>query len=307
MNTAMKTVRTLISLLAVGLATSALSASPVAPKAFGSAQDAADALVAAAAADDVPALLAIFGSDGKALVSSGDDVQDRNDLAGFARQAKEKLAVIPDPKDPHRASLAIGPDGWPFPVPLVEKGGKWTFATKSGLREVVDRRIGSNELDAIEICHGYVEAQKDYASEDRNGNGVLEYAQRTISTPGTRDGLVWKNPDGTLEGPVSEAIARAISEGYSDRTKPFHGYHFRILMRQGPSARGGALDYVIGGKMIGGFALVAWPSSYRVSGVKTFIVNHDGVVFEKDLGKDTAATASKMTRFDPDKTWKALP
>jgi hypothetical protein len=307
MNTAMKTFRTLISLVAAGLATSALSASPAAPKAFGSAQEAADALVAAAAADDVPALLGIFGSDGKALVSSGDDVQDRNDLAGFARMAREKIAVIPDPKDPHRASLAIGPDAWPFPVPLVEKGGKWTFATKSGLREVVDRRIGSNELDAIEICHGYVEAQKDYASEDRNGNGVLEYAQRTISTPGMRDGLVWKNPDGTLDGPVSEAIARAISEGYSDRTKPFHGYHFRILKGQGPSARGGALDYVIGGKMIGGFALVAWPASYRVSGVKTFLVNHDGVVFEKDLGKDSGAIASKMTRFDPDKTWKALP
>jgi hypothetical protein len=303
----MNTVRTLISLVAAGFATSALSASPAAPKAFGSAQEAADALVAAAAADDVPALLGIFGSDGKALVSSGDDVQDRNDLAGFARQAREKIGVVPDPKDPHRASLEIGPDAWPFPVPLVEKGGKWTFATKSGLREVVDRRIGSNELDAIEICTGYVEAQKDYASEDRNGNGVLEYAQRTISTPGMRDGLVWKNPDGTLEGPVSETIARAISEGYSDRTKPFHGYHFRILRRQGPSARGGALDYVIGGKMIGGFALVAWPGSYRVSGVKTFLVNHDGVVFEKDLGKDTGAIASKMTRFDPDKTWKALP
>jgi hypothetical protein len=303
----MKTLRNLISLLAVGLAASALGAGPVAPKAFGSAQDAADALLAAAAAADVPALLGIFGSDGKALVSSGDDVQDQNDLAGFARQAREKIGVVPDPKDPHRASLEIGPDAWPFPVPLVEKGGKWTFATKSGLREVVDRRIGSNELDAIEICHGYVEAQKDYASEDRNGNGVLEYAQRTISTPGMRDGLVWKNPDGTLDGPVSETIARAISEGYSDRTKPFHGYHFRILRRQGPSARGGALDYVIGGKMIGGFALVAWPASYRVSGVKTFIVNHDGVVYEKDLGKDTGAIASKMTRFDPDRTWKALP
>jgi hypothetical protein len=303
----MNTLRNLISLLAVGLAASALGASPVAPKAFGSAQDAADALLAAAAAADVPALLGIFGSDGKALVSSGDDVQDQNDLAGFARQAREKIGVVPDPKDPHRASLAIGPDAWPFPVPLVEKGGKWTFATKSGLREVVERRIGSNELDAIEICHGYVEAQKDYASEDRNGNGVLEYAQRTISTPGMRDGLVWKNTDGTLDGPVSETIARAISEGYSDRTKPFHGYHFRILRRQGPSARGGALDYVIGGKMIGGFALVAWPASYRVSGVKTFLVNHDGVVYEKDLGKDTGAIASKMTRFDPDRTWKALP
>jgi hypothetical protein len=152
-----------------------------------------------------------------------------------------------------------------------------------------------------------VEAQKEYAEEDRDGNGVLEYAQKVISTKGKRDGLVWWNADGTLGGPVSEAIARAIAEGYKDKTKPFHGYRFRVLKKQGSHARLGKLDYVIGGKMIGGFALVAWPAAYRVSGVKTFIVSHDGVVLEKDLGKDTGKVASGMDRFDPDPSWQVVP
>jgi hypothetical protein len=303
----MRTLRTLITLVALGFASGTLGASAAGPKTFPTARDAADALVAAAAAQDVAALDAIFGPDGKALVSSGDDVQDRNDRTTFAESARKKLGVVPDPKDPHRATVVVGDQDWPFPAPLVEKDGKWSFAAKSGLREVVDRRIGSNELDAIQIAHGYVDAQKEYASEDRNGDGVLEYAQRIISTPGTRDGLAWKNPDGSLGGPVSEQIAHAIAAGYTDKTKPFHGYYFRILKKQGKSARLGAMDYVIGGRMIGGFALVAWPATYRSSGVKTFIVSHDDVVYEKDLGADTAKIVSKMDRFDPDKTWKALP
>jgi Protein of unknown function (DUF2950) len=214
---------------------------------------------------------------------------------------------VVDPKDPKRATVVAGPDGWPFPAPLVEKDGKWAFASKQGVTELVDRRIGSNELDAIEICHGYVEAQKAYAEEDRNGNGVLEYAQRIISTKGQRDGLVWWGADGKLEGPISEGIAKAIAQGYKDKTKPFHGYHFRVLKKQGPNARLGTLDYVIGGKMIGGFALVAWPAAYRTSGVKTFLVSHDGVVYEKDLGTDTARIASGITRFDPGEGWTPVP
>ena len=303
----MKPFKTLIPMLALLLSTSALAAPPSGPRTFATAREAADALVAAAGADDAPALLAIFGPDGKPLVSSGDPVQDRNDRAHFATLAKEKLEVVVDPKDPKRATVVAGPDAWPFPAPLVEKDGKWSFAAKSGVTELVDRRIGSNELDAIEICRGYVEAQKEYAEEDRNGNGVLEYAQKVISTKGQRDGLVWWNADGSIGGPVSDIIAKAISDGYKDKTKPFHGYRFRVLKKQGPHARLGALDYVIGGKMIGGFALVAWPASYRSSGVKTFIVNHDGVIYEKDLGEDTAKTASGITRFDPGEGWKALP
>jgi hypothetical protein len=303
----MNFLKTLIPMLALLVSTSALAASPPGPRTFATAQAAADALVAAAGADDAKALLAIFGPDGKKLVSSGDEVQDRNDRAAFAALAKEKLEVVVDPKDPKRATVVAGPDGWPFPAPLVEKDGKWAFASKQGVTELVDRRIGSNELDAIEICHGYVEAQKEYAAEDRNGNGVLEYAQRIISTKGQRDGLVWWGADGKLEGPISEAIAKAIAQGYKDKTKPFHGYHFRVLKKQGPNARLGTLDYVIGGKMIGGFALVAWPAAYRTSGVKTFLVNHDGVVYEKDLGKDTATIASGITRFDPGEGWTPVP
>jgi hypothetical protein len=303
----MKTFKTLIPMLALLVSTSALAAPPAGPRTFASAREAADALVTAAGADDTKALVALFGPDGKPLVSSGDAVRDRNDRAHFTALAKEKLDVVVDPKDPKRATVVAGPDAWPFPAPLVEKDGKWAFAVKSGVRELIDRRIGSNELDAIEICVGYVEAQKEYAEEDRNGNGVLEYAQKVISTKGQRDGLVWWNAEGSIGGPVSDLIAKAISDGYRDRTKPFHGYYFRVLKKQGPHARLGALDYVVGGKMIGGFALVAWPASYRVSGVKTFLVNHDGVVFEKDLGPDTAKTASAITRFDPGEGWKALP
>jgi Protein of unknown function (DUF2950) len=303
----MRTLRILTLLAGLAATPVALGAGPAGPRAFPSTRQAADALLAAAAAGDVPALLAIFGPDGKALVASGDDVQDRNDRAQFAALAKERLVVLANPQDPRRATLLVGPDGWPFPVPLVEKDGKWTFASKDGVREVVDRRVGSNELDAIEICRGFVEAQWEYAEEDHDGNGVLEYAQRVISTPGKRDGLAWRNPDGSVGGPVSEIIARAIADGYTDRTKPFHGYRFRVLKRQGSHARLGTLDYVIGGKMIGGFALVAWPASYRSTGVKTFIVNHDGVVLEKDLGKDTARIASGMTRFDPGQGWTPVP
>jgi hypothetical protein len=303
----MKTFKILIPMLALLLSTSALAASPAGPRTFATAREAADALVAAAGADDAKALMAIFGSDGKPLVSSGDAVQDRNDRAHFAALAKEKLEVVVDPKDAKRATVLAGPDAWPFPAPLVEKDGRWSFAARSGVRELVDRRIGSNELDAIEICRGFVEAQKEYAEEDRDGNGVLEYAQKVISTAGKRDGLAWWNEDGSIGGPVSDIIAKAISDGYKDKTEPFHGYRFRVLKKQGPHARLGTLDYVIGGKMIGGFALVAWPAAYRSSGVKTFIVNHDGVVYEKDLGEDTVKVASGITRFDPGEGWKALP
>ncbi len=277
------------------------------PEAFPTARAAADALVAAAGKDDVKALLGILGPRGKALVVSGDDVQDRNDRAHFARAATEKLEVVTDPRSAHRATLAVGADAWPFPVPLVERDGKWTFSTKEGLKEVLDRRIGANELDAIEICRGYVDAQLEYASEDHDGNGVLEYAQKVVSAPGKRDGLVWNGPDGALEGPISDAIARAIAQGYTDRTKPFHGYRFRVLTRQGKHAPLGTMDYVVKGHMIGGFALVAWPAAYRSSGVKTFIVSHDGVVWEQDLGPDTAAIASRMKAFDPGPGWTKVP
>jgi hypothetical protein len=211
-----------------------------------------------------------------------------------------------DPKGAHRATIVVGNEGWPFPVPLVEKEGKWRFETKEGLHEVLARRIGADELDAIEICGGYVEAQHEYATEDRDGNGVLEYAQRVISSTGKRDGLAWRNPDGSLGGPMAADIASAIAEGYSDKTRPYHGYHFRVLKRQGPSAHLGAMSYVIHGKMIGGFALVAWPAAHGTSGVKTFIVSHDGIVYEKDLGRETTKLVRSMDRYNPDKSWHVV-
>ncbi len=305
-NGPMNTLATLLALLALSTTPGAARAAP-GPATFPSAREAAGALVTAAGADDVKALLALFGPDGKALVESGDPVQDRNDRASFVALAHERLEVVPDPKDPARALLVVGPDGWPFPVPLVERSGAWSFSARGGLREVVDRRVGANELDAIEICRGYVEAQQAYGERDLDGDGVHEYAQRVVSTDGKRDGLAWRNADGTLGGPISEAVARAIAEGYKDRAQPFHGYHFRILKKQGGHARLGALDYVIQGRMIGGFALLAWPAAYRSSGVKTFIVSHDGVVYEKDLGPDTAKLAGKMDRFDPGPGWTPVP
>lgn len=302
----MKTLRALLTLVSLVLAARSSAAATTAAKAFATPKEAAEALVAAAANEDVPALRALFGSDGARLVESGDDVQDRNDRARFAELAREKMDLVTDPADAHRMQIVVGNDAWPFPVPLVQKNGKWAFASKKGAHELLARRIGANELDAIEICRGYVEAQKEYAQEDRTGSGVLQYAQKVISTEGKRDGLVWRNPDGSLGGPVAEMIAAAIEEGYTDRKKPYHGYHFRVLKRQGRWARLGAMDYVIDGKMIGGFALVAWPAEYGVSGVKTFIVSHDGVVYEADLGPQTSEKVSHMDRFDPDKTWHVV-
>jgi len=302
----MRTLRVVLAFAALGFAATSFAAVPQAPKTFATPREAGKALVAAAAGDDVPALLAIFGSQGAKLVASGDEVQDRNDRARFAEIAREKLDVSTDPKRAHRAMLVVGREAWPFPVPLVEKKGKWAFSSKEGLHELLARRIGSNELDAIEICRGYVEAQQEYAEQDRDGDGVLEYAQKVISSPGKRDGLVWREPDGSLDGPIAEGIAAAISQGYTDKARPYHGYHFRILKRQGPAARLGAMDYVINGKMIGGFALVAWPAEYGGSGVATFIVNHDGVVHEKDLGRDTSKIVSRMDRYNPEKTWRVV-
>jgi hypothetical protein len=276
-------------------------------KAFDSPKAAADALVQAASAGDAAALLEIFGSSGEKIVASADPVKDKNDRERFAELAKEKLEVEVDPKNPHRAVLVAGADDWPFPVALVESKGKWRFATKEGLREVLYRRIGQDEIDAMDVCRGYVEAQVEYASEVRDESGARHYAQRILSTPGKRDGLAWMGADGKPEGPIAEGVAKAIEEGYTNRTEPYHGYLFKVLTAQGPAAPKGELDYVIQGQMIGGFALVAWPAEHRVTGVKTFLINHDGILYEKDLGPDTAKIASEMTAYNPDKTWKRVP
>ncbi|HTT19366.1 MAG TPA: DUF2950 domain-containing protein [Candidatus Sulfotelmatobacter sp.] len=275
-----------------------------AQESFASPEAAADAMIQAAEQNDTAALLKIFGPEGKEFVSSADPVQDKNYLAAFVGKTREKKSVTIDPKNSSKAVLSLGNDDWPFPVPIVKHGTKWIFDSKQGRDEILYRRIGANELDAIKICEGFVEAQEEYASEIRDDSGINQYAQRIISTPGKHDGLYWENPDGTPGGPISRAIARAIEEGYSpDQPSGYHGYIFKVLKGQGPAARLGQLDYVINGIMIGGFALVAVPAEYRVTGVKTFMVSYDGIVYEQDLGPESRKVVSTMESYNPDKTW----
>jgi hypothetical protein len=271
---------------------------------FATPKQAADALIQAAANYDVPTLMGLFGPDGNDIVSSADAVRDKNSAASFAAAAHEKTEVVVDSENPNRAILSVGNEEWPLPIPIVKKEGKWYFDTKAGLKEILFRRIGTNELDAITICRGYVEAQMDYAEEIHDNSGVNQYAQRIISTPGKRDGLAWQNKDGSWGGPIGEAIAKALVEGYGEKGKPFHGYYFKILKGQGPDAPLGKLDYVIEGAMIGGFSLVAVPADYRVTGVKTFLVDYDGVVYQKDLGSDSLNIVKAMELYNPDKTWR---
>lgn len=297
------------SILAIALCVGTLAtaaktdAPPAGQKTFDTAQQAADAMIQAVKNDNVPVLLEIFGPAGKDFVSTGDDVQDKNSRAEFAALAQEKMSVEIDPHNPNRAILSVGDEEWPTPVPIVKVAGKWHFDSKAGRTEILDRRIGANELDAITICRGYVEAQEAYASEIHDDSGVNQYAQRIISTPGKHDGLAWQNTDGTEGGPIAASVAKAIEEGYTTKSGPYHGYYFKTLIGQGPAAPLGQLDYFVGGVMIGGFGLVAWPADYRVSGVDTFIVSYNGIVYQKDLGPDTAKIASAMERYNPDKTW----
>jgi Protein of unknown function (DUF2950) len=276
---------------------------PPAQKVFDTPQQAADALIRAADPYDVPALQQILGADGVDLVASGDPVNDKNIAAAFAKKAHEKQTVNVDPKNPARATLVFGSDDWPLPIPIVRQNGKWRFDTKAGREEILFRRIGTNELDAIQICHGYVDAQYQYASEKHDGAEVNQYAQRVISTPGKHDGLVWRDASGNLDGPVSESIAKVLQQGYSDRGQPYHGYYFKILKGQGPAAPLGQMNFVVNGAMIGGFGLVAAPAQYRVTGVKTFIVSYQGVVYQKDLGPNTLKIFKDMELYNPDSTW----
>lgn len=273
------------------------------PQAFATPQEAATTLIQAAESFNVTALKQILGSDGEDLVSSEDAVRDKNIAAAFAAKAREKNEVTLDPKNSKRAVLSVGNDDWPLPIPLVKRGEKWSFDAKAGREEILFRRIGANELDAIQICRGYVEAQHEYAQEKHDNSEVNQYAQRIISAPGKHDGLAWQNPDGSWGGPVGEGIAKVIQQGYSNKSQPYHGYYFKVLKGQGPAAPLGQMDFVVNGAMIGGFALAAAPAEYRVTGVKTFIVSHEGVVYQKDLGPNTLNVFKTMELYNPDKTW----
>jgi hypothetical protein len=294
--------------LAAGLLVGAAALLQAAPmdgqRTFATPQEAVQAIIEAAEHNDTAALLQLFGPEGKEIVESGDLVEDKDRRAEFARSAHEKLQMDEDRLGPDRVTFTVGAQQWPFPVPLIRRDGKWQLDSASGRLEILARRIGRNELNAMEVCRGYVEAQLDYAAGAHDGDRVLKYAQRIVSTPGRQDGLY---ADGVPDSLVSRAFADAVAANLSmggKKPNPYHGYQFRVLKSQGPDARGGAFDYVVNGKMIGGFALVAWPAEYGVSGIRTFLINHEGVVYEKDLGAATATQARQMTRYDPDKSWQ---
>jgi len=273
-------------------------------KEFKTPKEAVESLAQAAESFDVAALKEILGPDADDIVSSEDTVTDKNQAMAFAAKAKEKSEVKTDPKNANMATVTVGKDNFPVPIPLVKTKGMWMFDTKVGREEILNRRIGTNELDAISICRGFVEAEQEYAQEKHDDAKVNQFAQKIISTEGKHDGLAWKNPDGTWGGPVGEDVARALEQGYSKKDQPFHGYYFKVLKGQGAEAPGGEIDFLVNGAMIGGFALAAAPAEYRVTGVKTFIVGPDGVVYEKDLGKDTLKTFEAIDKYNPDKTWK---
>jgi hypothetical protein len=278
------------------------SAKP-AQKAFASPEDAVQALIEATGKYDVPALTEILGPDSKDLVASDDAVEARNNAVAFSALAREKNSIVYRKNKPAQADLLVGKDDWPLPIPLVKRNGKWYFDTSAGRKEILLRRIGENELAAIQVCRGFVEAQHEYASVKRDGSDVNQYAQRIISTAGKHDGLAWQNPDGSWGGPVGEAVAKAIEQGYPSQAGPFHGYYFKVLKGQGPAAPLGQMGFVVQGAMIGGFALAAAPAQYKVTGVATFIVSHSGIVYQKDLGPNTLALFQAMDRYNPDKTW----
>lgn len=273
---------------------------------FKSPKAAFKALVGAVKADDHDRMQAILGPDSADIVSSGDEVADRTVARRFVMAAKEKTRLV---KVGDAAMIVhVGNGDWSFPIPLVKDGAGWRFDTAAGKEELLNRRIGRNELRTIAVCYAYVDAQREYVRQDRSGGGVREYAQKFRSAPGKRDGLYWEVSANEEQSPMGPLVAMATSEGYGHREAdaepmPFHGYFFRILTAQGPHAPEGAKSYVVDGHMTGGFALVAYPAHYGSSGIMTFIVNQVGVVFQKNLGEKTAEIAAAMTEYDPDGSW----
>lgn len=277
------------------------------PAPFATPDAAVDSLVVAMRADNESELNRILGSDSRELLSSGDEVADANGRAEFLRLYDEKHTLTPDGDD--YMTLEVGATEWPMPIPVVKGDKGWYFDTPAGIDEMLSRRIGRNELYTIQVCLAIVDAQREYASADVTGDGWREYAQRFNSEAGKKNGLYWAAAPGEPESPLGDLVASATDEGYgyvakaSNEPRPFHGYMYRILTAQGPAAPGGAMDYVAQGHMIGGFGVIAWPADYANSGLKTFIVSHHGIVYEKDLGDDTDRTARGMKTFDPGAGW----
>jgi hypothetical protein len=275
------------------------TASAPAQATFESPQAAEQALIDAAAKNDTARLAQIFGPSGKEILTAGDPQKDQAEREEFSQLVNRKHELQPSTLNANVMILTVGEEDWPFPVPIVRTNGKWRFDTAQGRIEMNARRIGADELDAIEICSGYVEAQQAYASQDRDADGLLEYAQQIMSSPGKQDGLYWQG-EGSL---VPQGFAAAERRGAASKPKPYHGYYFRILRSQGPDAPGGQHNYLVKDSMIGGFALVAWPAEYGVTGVHTFIVNHDGIVYERDLGTPTPSSTPAVNTYNPGKSW----
>ena len=296
----------LVSML--GAASIALAAEAK-QKIYATPEEAVKELVASMKSGDVKAMMAILGQGSKDIVQSGDAVADKAGRERFVKSYEQ--ANLLEKSGDSKVVLSTGKDNWPFPIPIVKDAAGWRFDAKQGGEEILNRRIGRNELSAIQAVQAYVDAQREYYLSNPQRDKLLHYAQRIVSTPGKRDGLYFPTKAGERPSPLGPGFDRAKAQGYekakdaaAGKPVPYHGYFYRILNRQGPDAPGGAYDYVAQGKMIGGFALVAWPASYGNSGVMTFIANHEGVVYEKDLGPDTPAAVKKITRFNPDKSWK---
>jgi hypothetical protein len=275
-------------------------------KGFASPEEAVNAFAAALKGDDNKELGAIFGPGVKELISSGDPAHDKQRRESFIRNFDLKNSLVPDGK---KMILTVGETDWPFAIPIVQKGKQWFFDTNAGGKEILHRRVGANELSTIQTMLAIVDAQREYAMKDSDRDGVLEYASKFRSDPGKKNGLYWETKDGEDESPLGAFVADARAEGYvrmggTMKPMPYHGYYFRMLTKQGKHAPGGAFDYVVNGKQIGGFAVVAFPAKYGNSGVMTFLANHDGVVYQKNIGKETAKITKEMKAFDPDSSWK---
>lgn len=302
------TALTVLLLIGAGFLPVQAAGKGVKQKTYGSSEKAVEALISAIKSKDVKQAGLVLGPEGNDIISSGDKVADREVVERFLKLYDERSKI--EKVSGSKAVLLVGENDWPFPIPIVKKGPRWLFDTKTGKEEILNRRIGRNELIVIKVCEAYVDAQEEYASMEAEAGGLVQYAQKFRSSPGKKDGLYWETKDDEKPSPLGPFAARAKAAGYekssSDQPQPYYGYFYKILKGQGKHAKGGGYDYVVNGSMIGGFALVAYPAKYGNSGVMTFTVNQDGVVYEKDLGKDTAKKAQAMTIFDPDKTWKKV-
>jgi len=276
-----------------------------AQRGFDSPESAVTAMVTALEQRDRATLVAMLGPDSDALLSSGDAVADSTARADFLARYAEKNALVSG--GPDDLVLQVGADDWPFPIPIVRRNGKWILDAAAGKDEILKRRIGGNELQTIEVMHGYVAAQDDYAAAPHDGIPAGTYASTFRSDPGKQNGLYWEVAPGARPSPAGPWLAEAAAEGYGAAGEPYHGYRFRLLNAQGPAAAGGAQNYVVDGRQTGGYALIAWPASYGASGVMTFLVARDGVVWQRDLGAGTEQAAQAITAFDPDSLWTPIP